>query len=280
VKTINRAAYWRALRDRALRWPQGLADWIEAGVPTVLVIVLTWIALGQDRASEEIATTLVTLSAVAASLLIGGALRLSRAALDVHQEDLGNISRIERECDERMSAAAVEADRLRAQIVVLEKKLDDVEPNLQVLTVPRESSGGAGFEGRVFADSFYITCEIAVINTGTRPMTIIAATARASTARGDDIEGFIEKLHQPEPDATIGVRITKDLPMRLEGGDARWIPIKFTVLAPGMKHFVAGWYSGVLDLQFTTTAGTIERKSEFHVNGRRLDYQLRRIPGT
>lgn len=93
------AAYWRDVRQRAIRWPTDPLDWLEWFCAGLFTIPLVGLALGRRQVVEEIGTTLTYVGGAVVSAVIFAVLRFGRAAYHLHREDLDRIRHIERERD-------------------------------------------------------------------------------------------------------------------------------------------------------------------------------------
>lgn len=132
--------------------------------------------------------------------------------------------------------------------------------------------------------------DITLLNSGAKPITVITATLNATHTKpavtSDDPKAASPHLYFPEFAVQRGIRVEKELlPLRLEGGEARSVPIKLdfvmpSTTTPSKEEFEGSWFSGILELEFATTAGTLKRKCELHLNAYALNYNLRHVPGT
>lgn len=131
------------------------------------------------------------------------------------------------------------------------------KPHLHILprSAPPIISGG------LFAHPFSVVYEITLLNTGTKRITITAGAVKVRlntpVATSDDPNASSPHLYFTEFALDHGISVPQELlPITLESGGAAYVPITLR-LEGSPKPFEGSWFTGALDLEFTTTAGTL-----------------------
>lgn len=111
-----RRAFWRDVWRRVVR-PKGVLDWAESVALILFPIGLVWIALGRERAMEEVITTALYMTAAAVVAGVFLVLRLANAAADIHTESLASIALIEGQRDAALSITKARESRSITQTI-------------------------------------------------------------------------------------------------------------------------------------------------------------------
>jgi hypothetical protein len=129
------SAYWRQVRERALGKPKGTLDWAQLILAPVVSLLLLSYALGRDKALEQLTKTVLFAAGGLLVAVVFAVFRVAKAVFEIHQEDLDNISAIERGQDAKVAAVETKWENKRT---VYAASTDGLTKQVQGLLAARE----------------------------------------------------------------------------------------------------------------------------------------------